>query len=336
MNLQPSMDAIRNLENVIKRAHRNARCIFSGCNCGAIGSHLIARSTLELIADQGHVLAWMPQQITAWDMMRSVNAGQSIELLYEEPILVGISNRNWVTEPLFCSIHDGSIFAPLEHEDFSFRPQQIALLAYRALCSLVFSMASIERVLTSLAENHDGHGVLGSTQTLRKVQQFQTTELILQVRQLYEQMRSESNYTLLDWSTNLMNIPPCIAATYAFIPVENNEDKAIANGKLAVSTVDAVIYSFLPYKPQESSACVISWLKGSTRAQRFMNNHQIMSDHQINEVTETEQQDLFLSLAFQSPTLYISPTWWRSLSDEERERYKRIHLDTYSRHNQLD
>ena len=60
-----------------------------------------------------------------------------------------------------------------------------------------------------------------------------------------------------------------------------------------------------------------------------------MTYHRINELSEKEQQDLFLIFAFESPTLHISPTWWRSLSDETREKYKKIHLDADRRHNEL-
>jgi hypothetical protein len=330
MNQHVDWKRLQNVEEVIRGTGRNTSCLFSGCEGRPIGSHVIARKTLELIADESHVLTWLPRQITAWDIMRSTREGRSIEHLYEDPIRVGIGDRNRVTEPLFCRGHDNRIFAPLEREDFSFQPQQVALLAYRALCSMVLSTTSSEAILTAAANQHDEHDFLGSLQTLRKLQQFQKTELILQVRQLYEQIQAANNYNLLGWSMYLVNLPPCIATTYAFIPVEDNEDKAIADGKLAVIVEDAVSFSFLPYKPQESSVCVISWLRGSKGALRFM------TYHRINEISEKEQLDLFLFFAFESPTLYISPTWWQLLSDEAREKYKRIRLDPDRRHNQLD
>lgn len=330
MNQHVDWRRLQNVEDVIRGARRNTSCLFSGCEGRPIGSHVIARKTLELIADESHVLTWLPRQITAWDIMRSIREGRSMEQLYEDLIRVGIGDRNRVTEPLFCRDHDTRIFAPLEREDFSFQPQQVALLAYRALCSMVLSTASTEAILAAVAQQHDRHGLLGSLRTLRKLQRFQQTELILQVRQLYEQIQAANNYNQLGWSMYLVNIPPCLAATYSLIPYEGNEDKDIVNGKLAVTVKDTVCFTLLPYRPQETSVCVISWLRGSERAQRFM------TYHRINEVSEKEQLDLFLFFAFESPTLYISPTWWQSLSDGAREKYKRIHLDADRRHNQLD
>ena len=315
MNEHVDWESLRNVEEVIEDGRRNTSCLFSGCDGRPIASHIIARKTLELIANESHVLTWLPRQITAWDMMRSIREGRSIEKLYEDPIRVGIGERNRVTEPLFCSDHDTRIFAPLEREDFSFQPQQVALLAYRALCSMVLSTTSTEAILATVTQQHARHAI-GSLRTLGKLQRFQQTELILRVRQLYEQIQTSNNYNLLGWSMYLVNLPPCIAATYSLIPYEGNEDKDIANGKLAVTAEDTICFSFLPYKPQESSVCVISWLSGSKRAMRFM------TTHRINEISEKEQLDLFLCFAFESPTLYFSPTWWQSLSDGARENIK--------------
>ena len=244
MNQQVRLRRIQNVEDVIRRAGRNTTCLFSGCEGRPIGSHVIARKTLELIADESHVLTWLPRRITAWDMMRSMSEGRPVEQLYEEPIRVGIGDRDRVTEPLFCGVHDNRIFAPLEHEEFSFQPQQVALLAYRALCSMLHSTASTEAIFTAVAKQHDNQRLLGALQTLRKLQRFQATELVLQVRQLYEQIQSANNYNQLGWSMYLVNIPPCIAATYSLIPVEGNEALAITNGKLAITVGDAVSFSF--------------------------------------------------------------------------------------------
>jgi len=109
----------------------------------------------------------------------------------------------------------------------------------------------------------------------------------------------------------------CIASTYSFIPVEGNEAKAIIDGRQALTVEDAVCFSLLPYKPMNNSICMISWLRGSKRAQRFM------TWHKINKLSEKEQRDLFLSFAFESPTLYISPTWWQSIAcGKERGIYQ--------------
>ncbi len=329
MNLQPPTEPIQNLENVIRRAHRNAICFFPGCDGRPIGSHIIARKTLELIADQSHVLTWLTQQVTAWDMRRSTNAGRPLEQLFENPVRVGIGDRNRVTEPLFCRDHDKTVFAPLEDSEFSFQPEQVALLAYRALCSMILSTTATEAVFTVLVKQPGYQQSQSIVKTLRRLQRFQTTELVSQVRQLYVQIQSTHDYDQLGWSIYLVNIPLCIAATYSFIPVEGDEAKAIIDGRQPLTVGDAVCFSLLPYKPMNNSICVISWLRGSQRAQRFM------TWHRINELSEKEQRDLFFSFAFESPTLYISPIWWQPLSEEKRKEFTRVHLEASRRHDEL-
>jgi len=326
MNLQPPTEAIKNLEKVIRRGHRNAICFFPGCGGRPIGSHIIARKTLALIADQSHVLIWLTQQVTAWDMLRSKNEGQPLERLFGNPVLVGIRDSNKVTEPLFCGVHDKIVFAPLEDREFSFQPEQVALLAYRALCSMILSTTVSQAIFTALARQPSYQQSQSTMETLRGLQWFQSTDLVSQVRQLYVQIQSTHDYDQLGWSIYLVNMQPCIAATYSFIPDEGNDAMAIINDRQAITVEDAVTFSFLPFKPLDNSICVISWLKGSRKAQRFM------TLHRINELFEKEQQDLFLTFAFESPTLYISPTWWQSLTDETRAKYQKVRLNADRRH----
>ena len=258
MNLRPPPEAIQTLENVIRRSHRNANCFFPGCDSRPIGSHVIARKTLQLIADQSHVLTWLTQQVTAWDMLKSINAGRSLEQLFENPVRVGIRNSNKVTEPLFCREHDKTVFAPLEDKEFSFQPEQVALLAYRALCSMVLSTTATEAVFTAITKQPGYQQSQSIMQTLLRLQRFQTTDLVTQVRQLYIQIQSTDDYSQLGWSIYLVNIPLCIAATYSFIPVEGDEAKAIIDSRQSLTVEDAICFSLLPYKPMNNSVCVIS------------------------------------------------------------------------------
>ena len=317
---------IGSLENVIRTAHRNPVCLYPECKKRPIGSHVIARKTLGLIAEKSHVKTWL--EVSAWDMKRSYKAGRSLDQLYEEPVCVGIADTNKVTLPLFCKDHDNQVFAPLERGKFSFQPEQVVLLAYRALCSMTLGVSSTVRIL-SVAEQHGYHHSLGEPERFQRLQRFQMTDLMVNVRQYYAQIHLTHDYNQLGWSIYLVNMQPCIAATYALIPVDNDDALAIINGSQTVTVEDAVSFSFLPYQPLSSSICVISWLRGSQRAQRFM------TLNRVNELSEKEQNDLFLGLAFESPTLYISPQWWQSLSDDEREEYKRIHHDAGREHAKL-
>jgi hypothetical protein len=66
---------------------------------------------------------------------------------------------------------------------------------------------------------------------------------------------------------------------------------------------------------------VISWLKDSQRAKRFL------TLNRINELSEKEKLDLFFRYAFESPTVYMSLQWWNSLSGEQRMKYTMMHFE---------
>jgi hypothetical protein len=60
-----------------------------------------------------------------------------------------------------------------------------------------------------------------------------------------------------------------------------------------------------------------------------------MSLNRINKLPEKELQDLFFSFAFESPNIYISPLWWKVLSQAKREEYKQAHLQAGREHAEL-
>lgn len=324
VNKRTTQALVEDLDQAIEKATRNDTCLYPGCSNPPIGSHIIARKTLKLIAEKSHVLTWL--LTSTWDMIHTIDAGKSLEQLNEEPVSVGIGDKRKITEPLFCNDHDGKIFTSLERQDFSFQPEQVMLLAYRASCSLTFPNASLTEAVLEVARKHGSAHSLDTPERLQKLKRFHAVDSVVDARQLYTQMYQSRNYTQLGWAMYVVNVPPCVAATYSLIPVNDNDAQAIVNGTQTVTAEDVVSFSFLPYQSLNKSICVISWLRGSPRAQQFM----ILN--RINELSEKEQQDLFFTFAFESPTLYISPIWWKTLSKTKQEEYKQIHLKAGREH----
>jgi hypothetical protein len=323
VDLHSDKQLIKDLENALGKARKNKVCLYPACSNLPIGSHIIARKILRLIAEKGHVLTWLPHHISAWDMQKALDEDIPLERLYEEPVSIGIGDVKKVTTPLFCHYHDESIFRPIEKTDFSFQPEQVLLLAYRALSSISFSRwkASAMDEVIKIAKKHDHSHGLSEPKRYARWQRFLAKDEVWEVYRQHEQLRAAHDYSKLGYSTYLVNIPPCIAATYGFIPTSGNDAQDIVNGTQAVTSKDFMSFTFLPHETLNQSICVISWLRGSLRAQQFL------LESRINELSEKEQQDLFFSLFFAAHTIYISPTWWHSLSEEKREEYKKTRLN---------
>jgi len=333
--------ALKALDDKLKqereKASLNATCFYQGCSEPPIKSHIISRKLLRRIAESSHVLTWSSLDTSLLEMADAMDAGQPVELFNMTPKLVGIGDVQ-LTDPLFCQQHDERVFKQIDDGNkeiasrSEFIPKQVLLLAYRALCSLSYQLSSRQSPIDTILEfskkigyNHSLH----RAENYVRLHRFMAKETMLAVYERYEQMRKSGDYSQLAYSLYVVNVPPCIATTYAFIPIADDEKEAIVNGTLLLSPEDAVSFSFLPHKPLTNSICVISWLKGSERAQRFI------TANRINALSEQEQLALFFERAFESPTVYMSPRWWNSLSEEKRAEYTQIHFTTVNEHDAL-
>lgn len=319
MSIREAANLLADVDDVLKKAGRNSTCLYPSCSGTPIGSHIVARKVLKLVADNNSkVLTWNPN-LSAWDMARSVDAGESLMQAYAEPISVGIRDKRNVASPLFCETHDGPVFAPLEHGEFSCTAEQVLLLAYRALCAKTFAVPPTEP-LFAVSRKHGHIHSLSTPEKLSRVLRYQANDVVIEARQRHEDLLVARDYQQLGWAMFVVDMPPCVASTNALIPATDIEQKAVIDGIQAFSAEDVITFSLFPTE-QNNSIGVISWLRGSQRAHRFL------EARNIYHLSEQERQDDFLSLAFESPIVYISPPWWRSLSSEQREEYTQMQLD---------
>lgn len=333
--------ALKFLEDELRQqreqARLNARCFYPDCTQQPIRSHVISRKLLRRIAQNDKVLTWSSPETSLMEMADAVDAGQPLELLNNIPVSVDIGDVE-LTDPLFCHPHDERVFRQIDgsNKEIAARPamipKQVLLLAFRALCSLSYQLTSRQPPLDTILEFSKR---VGYTHSLHKAENYVrqhrllAKETMLAVYERYEQMRRSGDYSQLAYSLYVVNVPPCIAATYALIPLTAKEKEDFANGKLLVSPMDAVSFSFLPHHPNTNSLCVFSWLAGSERAQRFF------LENKINNLSEQEQLARFFERAFESANIYISPRWWNSLTEERRAEYTRIHFSIVEEHDKL-
>ncbi len=330
MNIQGYWKVVEAFEDAIVKAHKNGTCLYPGCTEKPIGSHVIARKTLRLIAENSKVLTWnMPD---TWAMFNQFKAGKPMIDLSLVPESVGIHDIRKVTHPLFCHDHDERIFAPIEKDEIASRSallaEQIVLLAYRAFCSVTYSDTLTEALLEVSKQVGHTHS-LSDPKKYERLLRFQARDILWKAQQWYEQIHLTQDYQQLGWSVYPVNVQPCVATTYSFIPVNDDDPSSIVDGELPLTAEDVVSFALLPDPRLGNSICIISWLKESPRAQRFM----ILN--RINDLSEQERQDLFFRYALESPTIYISPTWWHSLSEEKRKEYAKIHQKAGREHAEL-
>ncbi len=311
---QPDRRIIGELLDAFRK--RNGTCLYPSCKKKPINSHVVAEKTLKLIAQDSTVLTWDLPNDT---LIKRIEARLPLEQFYFGPTPVGIGQRSKVTCPLFCKDHDGSVFTPLEQGNFSSQPapEQMVLIAYRGLCAATYDQMVPERAF-AVGEKYGEQSTLNRPEKLPRLHRFLIRDVLLVARQRHEQILLTQDYRQLDGQTYLVNIPPCIACTYALVPSDALDTMMTINGLQTLTAEDVVVFSFLPYPPLQS-VFVISWLRGSRRAR-------VLLDHIINPVPEKEKPEFFLSLGFQASNVYVSPKWWKSLSEEQKAYYTKLHL----------
>ena len=322
MSLEEVINLVEEI-NQVKEANKNTVCYYAGCSAKPIRSHVIAEKWLKLIAWENMVLAYPQQDTVLSDVFTSIATG--VQQPREKLHLIGIGDIGKITDPIFCHSHDDKVFALIEKQELAschdLLPKQVLLLSFRALSSLTLKLSnsSLIEAILEVSKKHNYQHSFSEQEKYARLQRFLATDTISSVYKQYNELHKLHEYNQVGYAVYIINMPPCIATTDAIIPASKEDHHAIMNGTLALTAEDVICFTFLPYKPLNKSICIIGWLQGSKRAKRFMNLNS------INELSEKEQQDLFFTFAFESSTIYISPTWWFSLSAAKREEYINIH-----------
>lgn len=309
--MEPKLDK-QFVEPLIKglgELRSNKRCLYPGCPKEPIDSHVIAESVLEQIADKEEkVLTWQPHEN---NIVLNTIQGHEWDYIYKEPRRVGIGRE--ATFPIFCGEHDNSIFAPLEDQGFDFQPQQVALLAYRALCYRTWN-PHLEKKLEFFLSNQDPETVLQQ----QRLFSFKTTR---EARQKLENILATRDYSQIKWITRKLPIKPCLACTDATIPYHGEEDtKNVMSGSSFHKAEDFVTFSFFPEKKLNATICVITWFKGSQQGLKFI------EDLRLEQLSEDDIQNRLMITALKMSLVYISPDWWDTLSAEQQGGISKLRL----------
>ena len=252
MQRQIDWKLVDKFEDAIKKAHKNGTCLYPGCTEKPISSHVIARKTLRLIAEDGKVLTWnMPN---AYSMFNQFKAGKPMKDLALVPEPVGIHDVRKVTHPIFCHDHDHRIFASIEKDEIAshsaFLPEQVVLLAYRPLCSVTYNDTLTPALLEVIKQQGYMHP-LNDPERYNRLLRFRAEDILLKAQQSYEHIHLTQDYQQLGWSVYPVNMQPCIAATYSHIPndSDSNDAQSIVDGTLTLAAGGCRQFYFAPRSP---------------------------------------------------------------------------------------
>lgn len=279
------------------------------CSKKIINAHTVSKSSsLKEIADNSnHVLGL---KVNLSNIIK--NGGKLV------PEKIGINQAS--TFKGFCSIHDKSLFSCIEDREFVGDTEQCLALMYRSVAKEIYAKeGSLNN--SEFARNGDkGKHLLGqiSIQNFVATQQKGINAALAELSEL----KFELDDQLLGKSVGNLShliidsiLPMPVAVSSIVAPTIN------FNGNLIQDLDDlSIVAEYLVFNSFSSDGkgyVVFSWAKTSTKVLNFVNSLLALESSNIFSALIR----FFFGLA---ENTFISPVWWDSLSDEQKDKIKSL------------
>jgi hypothetical protein len=272
-----------------------------GCRGKIVRAHTLQRAAFQAHAHKGHVYEIDPFKVGV--------AGHW-------PTLIGIQKATTLTG--FCEHHDGTLFRPIETEQFDSRPQQFFMHHYRAVASAFYNRAYKAKVLErAYIENAKKPGI-GSLETFVeniRINRAETKEL-RRHKCIYEQHLQAGNWSAVEGHAWIGTRAPDVFAADFFGPRKNLQGAIVQDTKslrplnwlsltVTATADDRALVLLCAEKGSSLLASCVSSLRRTPRDRRTM--------AVVNYIVC--QLENFIML----------PIWWEPLGD----RTKRLFVNAY-------
>ena len=317
LNANRAQSWFGNTAQAFKRRTRKKECLapqqlHSACRGKVISAHTVSRSSLEKIAENGHVLSFVPS------VSNLLKHGSAIK-----PQPQGVGRASTFTG--FCEKHDNLIFSPLEKSSFIGSPIQCFLLAYRALARELHiknAAADHNQRLTNLSKDL---GPIGKLIQPRQDSFQLGTEIgfrdMLSHKSKFDDVLLHKKFDdIVAHIIELPNPPPVMCSGGVF-PEHTLSGERIQ--RLAPPQESFSLICFSSFASSTGGIIVFSWLKeAAIEGFRFIQDLSTIPDHLVTAH--------FLRFVFEScENVHIRPSWWKELSTETKNAIVR-HMDVTS------
>jgi hypothetical protein len=231
------------------------------------------------------------------------------------PELRGINRASTFTG--FCSVHDDSIFAPIEKTQFISTPQQCFLLGYRALGREVYmktaalSKAGFMRQLDRGASVPEQIALQGFMTDSIDGMSAGLADLSRHKRKYDDALASGRFHTVRAYIVETELAPP-IMCSGGFAPEYDFAGRPLQDlSNLSVPLQFMTVSSFFGGR---TGAIVFCWLADSDAAA-------VPFVHSLQAVSDENLTGALTRLLFEHfENLHLSPTWWEGLAVEVRQK----------------
>lgn len=286
----------------------------SSCGGKIINAHTVSKSSslFEIADATNHVLG-----VSSSLSRIQKNNGVII------PERIGVNKAS--TFKGFCSIHDKQLFACIEDKPFEKESAQLFALAYRALCKEIYAKDSNENIVKFMKELDKGKQFFEQINIQRFVYDFGqgVNAAVKELKDLKEKFDDHllNKKKIMFRHFILTSEMPCPVAVSSIlnpeVDFEGNQIQNLAN--LDVFAENVIFNSF---SSNGKGYVVFTWLETAKVIEKF-----IVS---LMKYDKKSLKNALIRFFFSvSENIYISPSWWDSLTDEKRDSLvKRVMIGT--------
>ncbi|MEO6607329.1 MAG: SEC-C domain-containing protein [Aestuariivirga sp.] len=285
----------------------------STCSTKIIQAHSIQRKrVLESIAEEGHVLT------TA---LPGHQLFESKGILSSKTELKKIGVRNASTFPGFCSVHDSSLFGPLETGELSIGLQSAYLFSIRALALEIFKKQASIRGLDLQREMLDrgkDFEYQAEVQLMlfsaQKGQYAGIRDLLTHQKKLHEGFPEQIPKTFRGLFIKFDKPLPMVACTSFAAECSFSGEKLADLGDLTTA-LEPIYLNILNH--QEWGIAVFGWHTfENSAADRFIES--------LLRVPAQKMANALIRLCFEfTENSFFSPAWWRGLIENHKLSLKK-------------
>jgi hypothetical protein len=275
------------------------------CSGMIVKAHTVPKSSsLKAIARNGHVLG----------LKLSLENVRKHEGKLK-PELIGINKAS--TFSGFCKIHDNSIFAPIEKQEFSASPEHCFLLAYRALSKECYAKSAMAN-LSELRKSLDKGKAMGPQMYIQTTAFLMDIGIMAAVRDneyhknIFDSCLENNDYSLVRALIFELDAPPPIMMSGAVSPDFNFHGDNIQD----LMELDKIqdIMSLTSFFDGCKGRIIFSWLENSHQSCKAL--LESLLNKPEHELTKYIVQYMFSTFE----NIFIDPAWWDDLQKVTKDK----------------
>lgn len=285
------------------------------CSLDIVQAHTVPKSlSLKSISRNGHVYGL----ISSLEKIKK-NEGTFI------PELIGINTASTFTG--FCSIHDDSIFAPIEKREFSRTPEQCFLLAYRSLAREYYMKVGQKSTVELVKKLDKGKSINNQIdiQTLASLVNIGVIAAIRDIKQIkgkFDKYLEERNFDFIRGIVLELDSLPPIMVCGGVNPYFDFNGKKIQDLSDLEKPIDMM--SITSYYDGKKGLIVFAWLEESPNACTALITSLLGKKKEY--IVPLTFQYIFKNIE----NFYISPDWWENAETEDKYNIEQLIADTIS------